>query len=202
MRTWRPAAVGFALAALGTTAHAQLDAQSKDPIDVEADHATLVNTTCQATWSGAAEALQGAARLRANVITAFAKKKPAGGPAQPSAAHSGQTGSIDPAGDCGAVERIDADGDVFYVTPDQIAHGDHAVYTADADEIVMTGDIIVVQGQGPKRSVVRGDKMTIHVATREVTIDSTAQGRGAPNRVRGVFFPNQPGAPGSAPLAR
>jgi len=177
-------------------AHAQLAPSSNGPIDITADNGTLVNSTCEATWSGAAEALQGNSRLRANVIKAFLKKKPPGAGAQP-----GPAGAGNPS-DCGATERIEADGNVYYVTPDQVAHGDHAVYSADLDQIVMTGNVIVVQGAGEKRSVVRGDKMTIHVSTREVTIDSIAQGRGVPGRVRGVFYPNQPGTPGAAPLGR
>lgn len=187
--------VGLALAGgFGATAHAQLAAQSNGPIDITADNGTLVNSTCEATWSGAAEALQGNSRLRANTIKAFLKKKPPPAAGQPSAAQSGPGGAANPS-DCGATERIEADGNVFYVTPDQVAHGDHAVYSADADQIVMTGDVIVVQG----KNVVRGDKMIIHVSTREVTIISNAQGRGIPNRVRGVFYPNQPGAPGAGP---
>ena len=180
---------------LGFTAHAQLAPSSNGPIDITADNGTLVNSTCEATWSGAAEALQGNSRLRANVIKAFLKKKAPGAASQ--SAPAGPAGGAN-ASDCGATQRIEADGNVFYVTPDQIAHGDHAVYNADADQIVMTGNVIVVQNG---KNVVRGDKMTIHVATREVTIDSIAQGRGVPGRVRGVFYPNTPGAPGSAPVA-
>ena len=187
--------MGLALASgVGVAAHAQLQAQSNGPIDITADNGTLVNSTCEATWSGAAEALQGNSRLRANTIKAFLKKKPPAASGQPSAAPSGPGGAANPS-DCGATERIEADGNVFYVTPDQVAHGDHAVYSADADQIVMTGDVIVVQG----KNVVRGDKMIIHVSTREVTIISNAQGRGVPNRVRGVFYSNQAGTPGAAP---
>jgi lipopolysaccharide export system protein LptA len=193
MKLWRTTMAGLMLSAgLGLAAHAQIAPTSNGPIDITADNGTLVNSTCEATWSGAAEALQGDSRLRANVIKAFLKKKP---PAAAAAPQSGAAGA-NPS-DCGATERIEADGNVFYVTPDQVAHGDHAVYSADAGQIVMTGNVIVVQG----KNVVRGDKMTIHVATRLVTIDSTAQGRGTPNRVRGVFYPNQPGAPGSVPAA-
>jgi lipopolysaccharide export system protein LptA len=166
---------------LGPTALAQIAPSSNGPIDITADNGTLVNSTCEATWSGAAEALQGNSRLRADVIKAFLKKKPPGAATQ----SANQT-------DCGSTQRIEADGNVFYVTPDQVAHGDHAVYNADADQIVMTGNVIVVQG----KNVVRGDKMIIQVSTRHVTIDSGAKGRGTPGRVRGVFYPNQPGTPG------
>ncbi|HEY2706939.1 MAG TPA: LptA/OstA family protein [Caulobacteraceae bacterium] len=183
-------ALAMALAGvLGGAAAAQISAQSNGPIDITADNGTLVNSSCEATWSGAAEALQGTSRLRANVIKAFLKKKPPGASA-PAASKAGAAAQTD----CGATQRIEADGDVFYVTPDETAHGDHAVYNADTDQIVMTGNVIVVQG----KNVVRGDKMTIQVATREVQIDSAARGRGTPGRVRAVLYSNQPGAPGSA----
>jgi lipopolysaccharide export system protein LptA len=188
MKTSQALMAGAAFAGcLGIAAQAQIAPSSNGPIDITADNGTLVNSTCEATWSGAAEALQGNSRLRANVIKAHLKKKP------PGAAGQSAGGAGNPS-DCGGTERIEADGNVFYVTPDQVAHGDHAVYTADADQIVMTGNVIVVQGG---KNVVRGDKMTIHVSTREVTVDSVAQGRGTPGRVRGVFYPNTPGAPGS-----
>jgi lipopolysaccharide export system protein LptA len=190
----RTAVAGLLIAGgLGLSAQAQIAASSNGPIDITADNGTLVNSTCEATWSGAAEALQGDSRLRADVIKAFLKKKPSAAGAKSAAAGSGANPS-----DCGSTERIVADGNVFYVTPDQVAHGDHAVYSADADQIVMTGNVIVVQGG---KNVVRGDKMIIQVSTRHVTIDSDAKGRGTPGRVRGVFYPNQPGAPGSAPAA-
>ena len=187
MKSGLAAAVGLALAGvLASGAWAQISSSSNGPIDITADNGTLVNASCEATWSGSAEALQGTSRLRANVIRAFLKKKPPGAGA-PAAAGAVQT-------DCGATQRIEADGDVFYVTPDEVARGEHAVYDADTDQIVMTGNVIVVQG----KNVVRGDKMTIQVQTREVRIDSAAKGRGTPGRVRGVFYPNQPGSPGSA----
>jgi lipopolysaccharide export system protein LptA len=193
MKPWQALAAGAALAGcLGATAQAQIAPSSNGPIDITADNGTLVNSTCEATWSGAAEALQGTSRLRANVIKAYLKKKAPGAAGQ--SAPAGPGGAAN-ASDCGATQRIEADGNVFYVTPDQVAHGDHAVYNADADQIVMTGNVIVVQG----KNVVRGDKMTIHVSTREVIIDSVAQGRGTPGRVRAVLYPNQPGAPGIGP---
>jgi lipopolysaccharide export system protein LptA len=193
MKTWRASVAGLAFAVgFGLVAEAQIAPSSNGPIDIAADNLTVVNSNCETTWSGAAEALQGTSRLRANVIKAYFKKKPTSGGAPTGA---GAAGAANNPSNCGATQRIEADGNVFYVTPDQVAHGDHAVYNADADQIVMTGNVIVVQNG---KNVVRGDKMTIRVSTREATVDSTAQGRGAPGRVRGVFYPNTPGAPGSA----
>jgi lipopolysaccharide export system protein LptA len=32
-------------------------------------------------------------------------------------------------GGCGDVDHVEADGDVYFVTPEQTVRGDHAVYT-------------------------------------------------------------------------
>jgi lipopolysaccharide export system protein LptA len=193
----RSAALGVALAAVAAGAGAQgIATQSSAPMDISADSSTFVNNACESTWSGSAEVLQGTTRLRAAVIRAFFKKKPggaSGAPASGGTAAAGLPGG--PQSNCGATERIEAEGDVFYVTPDQTAHGDRAIYTADNDQIVMTGNVIVVQG----KNVVHGDRLTIQVATREAQMASDAKGRGSPNRVRGVFYSNQTGGPGGAP---
>jgi lipopolysaccharide export system protein LptA len=202
MTTWRAAALGLTLAAAAFGAPglvgAQISPQSNGPMDISADNGTFVNAACESTWSGSAEVLQGTSRLRANVIRAFFKKKP-GGAGGAAAQGSGPVGGLPggPQSNCGATERIEAEGEVFYVTPDQVARGDRAVYTADDDLIVMTGNVVVKQG----KNVVHGDRLTIHVATREAQMVSEAHGRGTPNRVRGVFYPNQPGAPGSTAAA-
>ena len=196
MRHWRSAALGLAFAAAALGAGAQgIAPQANGPMDISADSSTFVNSACQSTWSGSAEVLQGTTRLRAAVIRAFFKKKPggAGGASAQDSAIGGAPGS--PQSNCGATERIEAEGDVFYVTPDQVARGDHAVYTADNDQIVMTGNVIVVQG----KNVIHGDRLTIHVADKQAQMESDARGRGTPNRVRGVFYSNQPGGPGVVP---
>jgi lipopolysaccharide export system protein LptA len=168
-------AVGSALCA-----HAQIEARSNAPIDVTADQAEVIQSKCKAIWRGAAEAVQAQSRLRADTITVYSKPK-AGAP-------NGQSA-------CGGTDRIEADGHVYYVTADRNARGDHAVYTQADDHIVMTGDVIVVQGE----NVARGDKLIIDVANHEATMVSNATGR-----VRGVYFPDQspsPGAPKPSPAS-
>jgi lipopolysaccharide export system protein LptA len=196
MSRLRSVALGLAIAAAAPAADAQgIAPQSNGPMDISADNGTFVNAACESIWSGSAEVLQGTTRLRANEIRAFFKKKPPG-PGGAAAQGGGPVGGIPggPQSNCGATERIEAQGDVYYVTPDQNARGDHATYTAGDSLIVMTGNVIVVQG----KNVIHGDRLTIHVDTREAQMESEARGRGAPNRVRGVFF-QQPGAPGLAP---
>lgn len=186
-------AAALIAAVVAGAAPAQISPGGNGPIDIEADNSDFSNATCVSTWSGSAEALQGNARLRADVIKAFFKPKPA------STKPPTQTGaSPEQQSNCGDTDRIEAHGNVFYQTPDQIAKGDDAVYTADANLIVMTGDVVVLQG----KNVVRGDRLTIHTQDKVALMESNAKGRGTPGRVRGVFYSNQqgqPGAPSSAP---
>ncbi len=156
---------------------AQLSAQSKGPIDITADQAEVIQSKCMAVWRGAAEAIQDGSRIRADSITVYSKAKPAHGDNNPGACGSG-------------TDHIVANGNVYYVTPDRNARGDHAVYTAADDQIVMTGSVIVVQGD----NVARGDKLIIDVATHQARMTSDVTGAGKPGRVRGVYFPDQPAA--------
>jgi lipopolysaccharide export system protein LptA len=164
-------AAAIAMAAAGG-ALAQIETKSNAPIDITANEAEVVNSKCLAIWRGAAEALQGETRLRADTITVHQAAKGKGADGQQS---------------CGATQTVVADGSVYYVTPTQNARGDHAVYTAADDQIVMTGDVIVVQG----KNVARGDRLVIKVSTKQFTMESRAKGAGQRNRVRGVFYPDK-----------
>ncbi|HXV00112.1 MAG TPA: LptA/OstA family protein [Caulobacteraceae bacterium] len=180
----RYAQLGFAGAmaglALAATAGAQVDTKSNAPIDITANQAEVINSKCLAIWRGAAEALQGDSRLRADTISVYAAPKGVGADGQQS---------------CGGTQKVVADGHVYYVTPTQNARGDHAVYLANADEIVLTGDVIVVQG----KDVARGDKLTIKTNTKQFIMESRSGGEGRAGRVRGVVYPDKQNQPGAGP---
>lgn len=171
------AATLAACAALGLTlsagsALAQIAPSSDAPVDVTADRLEALNQDCRAIWSGSAEAVQDQSRLRANTITLINAKT---------------------AGRCGVLDRMEAVGDVFYVTPQQTVRSDSAIYTAANDTIVMSGQVVVAQGT----NVLRGDRLSIVVKTGQATMETGSKGRGKPGRVRGVFYPNQ-ASPASA----
>jgi len=151
---------------------AQVDTKSKSPIDITADQAEVINAKCMAIWRGSAEAVQDKSRLRADTLTVHSRTKGTGSNGQPT---------------CGGVERIVADGHVYYVAPDQNARGDHAIYDQGRNDIVITGDVIVVRGD----DVARGDKLTINVSTHEAQMQSSVTGAGKPGRVRAVVYPDK-----------
>jgi lipopolysaccharide export system protein LptA len=172
------------LAAAAAPASAQL-AQGKGPVDVAADSQDYTNSQCVNVWHGNVEALQGDARLRTDLLKAFFEPKSKGGSANNS---------------CGDLIRMEAQGSIYYVTPQQRVHGDNAVYEATNDTLTLTGDVVAVQGQ----NVIRGTRMVINTKTGEGHMVGAATGRNAPNRVRGVFYPkdnnaNSPPAPAGKP---
>ena len=157
-------------------AHAQgLGPSSDGPIDITADELEVQNKTCVSTWKGKAEALQGEARLRADLIRAHFQPKPGSG---------GGSGT----GACGDLIRMEAEGSVYYVTAkDQRARGDHGVYDASNDTVVLTGDVVAVQDQ----NVLRGTRMVFNTQTGEGHLTGGASGKNAAARPRGVFYPSK-----------
>jgi lipopolysaccharide export system protein LptA len=156
----------------GGGAVAQADTHSKAPIDITADQAEVSNARCLAIWRGSAEAVQEKTRILADTLTVYSHSKGTGSDGRPS---------------CGGADRIEADGHVYYVSADQNARGDHAVYVQAKDQIVLTGDVVVVQGQ----NVARGNRLTINTSTHEATMQSDATGPGKPGRVRAVVYPDK-----------
>ncbi len=160
-------ALPLAFAAAGVV-HAQLAASSKAPVDITADQLEVQNAQCLTVWRGAAEALQDTSRLRANTLNIY--NKVLGG--------RGSAG----AQNCGQLDRMEADGQVYYVTPNRVVKGDHAVYTAGDKTIIMTGDVVATQCQ----NVIAGTRLVINTQTGEATMVSETKGR-----VRAVIYPNQ-----------
>ena len=146
------------------------------PIDITADELELVDAQHLAIWRGDVEALQGRNRMRADVLNIYFSGEPS--------AASASTGA--PGRNWGKVQKVVSEGNVFFISPSQTARGDHGLYDLASNSITITGDVIVSQGQ----SVVHGDKMIIDVKSGRATMASSARGRGAPGRVRGIFYPN------------
>lgn len=177
-------ATGLAAALLGGASAVSAQGlgpnSGKGPVDISGDEAEVQNKACVSTWRGNAEALQGEARLRANVIKIFFEPKPG---------TAGGTGT----GACGDLLRLEAQGSVYYVTSkDQRVRGDNGVYDASNDTVTLTGDVVAVQGQ----NVLRGNRMVFNTQTGE----GHMVGAGGGARPRGVFYPakkkdQQPGAP-------
>jgi lipopolysaccharide export system protein LptA len=165
MKRWT-IALGAALVLCVGGAEAQISA-SGGPIDISANTLEVNDQARQATYRGEVEVLQGGNRMRADQLAIFYSAS--GGP---------QTGT---GRDYSGIERMEASGNVYFVTAEQTARGDRAVYTTATDTIVITGNVVIAQGE----NVMRGDRVTIHVRENRSTME------GSGGRVRGVFYPDK-----------
>lgn len=168
-------AAAAAVALLAAPAAAQLAQNSDAPVDLTADELEVLNAQCLSIWRGSAEALQDSSRLRADVLKTFFH-----------VTGSTRTASATSTS-CGELQRIEAEGNVYYVTPEQRVRGRNAVYDAATETITVTGDVVAAQGQ----NVLRGDRLVINVSTGHAQMHTDVKGRGKPGRVRGVFYPDQ-----------
>jgi lipopolysaccharide export system protein LptA len=173
----RKAAFGaglIAVLALGAgAAQAQLSAQ-RGPIDITGDHMDVRDAEHVIEWKGRVEALQNDSRMRSDLLNIYYKAAPkaAGGAAKPSA----------PGADFGDIDRMEAQGDVYFVTPTEVARGDKAVYTAANDTIVITGNVVLTRGE----DVGRGTRLVIDLHTNHATLEG-----GPTGRPRVIVYPKQ-----------
>jgi len=79
-----------------------------------------------------------------------------------------------------SLSRVEATGNVYFVTPEQSIRGDRAVYTLANGEVVLTGDVILTQG----RNVLTGGRLVYNVRTKTARMDASGGGR-----IQGVFYP-------------
>ena len=146
------AALLLALAVPATSGaqNARADA-SKQPVQYGADGGEY--TPNGFSLRGRAELTQGGNRLRADAITGVTTN--------------------------GDLSRVEAVGNVYFVTPDQSMRGDRAVYTLNNAEVVVTGDVILTQG----KNVLTGNRLVYNVRTESARME------GGSGRVQGVFYP-------------
>ncbi|WP_246347558.1 LptA/OstA family protein [Brevundimonas basaltis] len=150
------AAIALALAALPGVGGTQ-SLQGGQPIMWGADEGSVTPTAI--SLRGRAELTQGRNRIRADRIE----------------------GSISN----GDLTRVEATGGVYFVTPDQTIRGDRAIYTPANDTIVLSGDVILTQGE----NVMTGGRLTYNIRTEAARMD----GAGQNGRVQGVFYPERGG---------
>ena len=66
----------------------------------------------------------------------------------------------------GGIVHVQADGDVYYVTPNESVRADHAVYDLPNDTVTFTGGVIVVRG----KNVSTAERVVVNVKTNATTM--------------------------------
>jgi lipopolysaccharide export system protein LptA len=132
------------------------------PVQIEADSVDIRPQENLVLLTGNAVVIQDGTAIRSNTLRLVYR----GAPGSPN----------------GELDKVFADSEVFYITPEERVRGDSAVYDRSINQITIRGRVVVTQGQ----SVVQGSELVVNTVTR------ASRMRGADGRVRAVFF-QQPG---------
>ncbi len=156
----------FAGAFVAPAANAQLS-ESGGPVSYSAENLEYFDGERRLLLTGDVDIVQNDARLRADRITLYFSQSTGGG----------QQGQGLASGD---IERMIAEGEVYYVRPTQSARGNRAVYEIANDSVTFSGNVVVASDE----NVIRGDTLVLNITNRRTVIRPTQGGR-----VRGVFVP-------------
>ena len=171
------AAVFAALTLAASPAAAQIGVEG-GPMDIRAERMETIDADATVLLIGAVDILQGRSRLRADRVEVIYT--------------AGEDGT-----DWSEIQRINADGNVYYVTPEEVARGDRAVYELSEDTITMTGEVVVTRCE----DVITGDRLVMNITTGDSVFTSEAAGADAPagSRVRLVLFPAEENGEDASP---
>ena len=174
MRSILAAGAFLAAALCAAPAMAQLS-EGGGPVSYSADNLEYFDAERRLVLIGDVDIVQNDARLRADRITLFFSQSSGAGVAQ-------TPGDNQPGLGSGDIERMIAEGEVYYVRPAQSARGNRAVYEVANDSVTFTGNVVVAS----EENVIRGETLLLQIGTRRTTI------RPQPGqRVRGVFVPSE-----------
>lgn len=169
MALLKAAGAGLVLSLLmGVPAHAQISSEG-GPIYINSERTESLERERKVLLVGNVDIRQGTARLRADTVTILFSGQPG----------EGQTTS-GVAGNFGQIERILAEGGVYYVTPELKAKGDKGVYELATDTITMTGNVALMRD----KDVAEGQILRMEIANRRATLE------GGGGRTRAVIDPS------------
>jgi lipopolysaccharide export system protein LptA len=173
----RPAAFFIAAGAFLLTALAAAPAQAQlseggGPVSYSANNLEYFDSERRLVLAGDVDIVQNDARLRADRITLYFS----------GSSGAGAGGAPQQGLGSGDIERMIAEGEVYYIRPSQDARGDRAVYDVSADSVTFTGNVIIMSDE----NVIRGNTLVLQIGSRRTTIRPQAG-----QRVRGVFVPSE-----------
>jgi len=147
------ALAALAVLLLPATAHAQFAVGgSSAPTTISADYAEYQGN--KTILTGGVDVRQGDVRVLADKMTV----------------HSTSTGGVAQS----EFTRIVAEGNFYYLTPDQEVRGHKGVYTKVDDTFVVTGDVILKSSDG---NVITGSTLYYNLTTQNARVVGTCEGR-------------------------
>lgn len=161
-------AILLAIMAMPATAFAQFSGAGGLPTKIAADDVQYKGD--HTVLNGGVDVRQGDVRILADKMTVF----------------SGQSGGITQ----GNLDRIEAEGNFYYIDKDQSVRGRRGTYTQVDEKIVVTGDVILKQEGG---NVITGERLYYDTQTQNARVVGTCKGRkcGSVGRVN-ILIKNSP----------
>ena len=170
-------AAAFLLAVLGA-AHAQGGqsnamqgfAQNRDqPIQIEAASLEVRDKQKEAVFSGKVKVTQGDTIMTSKTLVVFYEGGGSSGEQQPAAPKKGakaapgapiQSAAPGPTGSS-SIKRLEARSNVVVTQKDQVVTGELAVFDTKANQITISGGVVMTQC----KNVMRGDRLTVDMTT-------------------------------------
>jgi lipopolysaccharide export system protein LptA len=165
-------------------------ANSKEPINIEADKLEYFNKEGRAIYSGNVVAVQGDTTLKCSKLIITLEKQQTNGPQKPGDPKS-QTAAPQAAASqapgTNGVRHMDIEGPVTLYSKDQVGTGDSGIYDKPTNTAVLIGHVVMTQGS----NITKGDRLTYDLTTGMATVDRDST---APtSRVQGYFIPGSTG---------
>ena len=150
-----PALAAEQTAKLPPSAYQGLGMSSDQPVQIESEQLEVHQDENVALFSGHVVARQGQTVLKSDKLTVYYTGSPLGD-AQAQASQQPQQ-----------IRRLEATGNVLVTSADQTASGESAVFDTAANTIVLTGNVVLTQGE----TVIRGARLNINVATNQAKME-------------------------------
>lgn len=154
-----------------------LQLNGDQPISIESNQLDVDDNKAVATFTGNVQVSQGETELRTGKLVVFYAKS--GNAASGTSALPGGSSQI---------ERLEASEMVYVKSADQVATAEKASFDMKSEVVVMTGNVVLSQGQ----NVAEGCRLTIQMQTGLARLESTDCGDGSGDgRVRMMLTPDQ-----------
>ncbi len=134
------------------TAHAQFAFGGDGPIDVDADKIEYKGKLTVLT--GQVQVVQAGTRILADQMKLYRSRLA-----------NGQLGDV---------TRIEADGNFYYIAPEQTVRGERGVYLQKENKITVTGNVILGDDTG---NVGTTEKFVYDLETKNAVLEGTCKGR-------------------------
>ncbi|MEC5289535.1 lipopolysaccharide transport periplasmic protein LptA [Aurantimonas sp. C2-6-R+9] len=161
-----------------------LQINGDQPISIESNQLDVDDNKAVATFTGNVQVSQGETELRTGKLVVSYTKAQEG-------ASGGKTGTSALPGGSSQIERLEASEKVYVKSADQVATAEKATFDMKSEVVVMTGNVVLSQGQ----NVAEGCRLTIQMQTGLARLESTNCGDGdsggSGGRVRMMLTPDQ-----------